>query len=271
MNRIVERFNLLKKSGGKAFIPFITAGFPDFERCLELVLEFERRGADIIEIGIPFSDPLADGPVIQTASFEALKGGMNTERVFDFVRKVREKSKVPLVFMEYYNPIFKFGEKRFLEEAHRVGVDGIIVPDLPPEESGGVVKQAKKMDLATIFLLTPVSSDLRIHLVANLSRGFIYCVSYTGVTGKKGREQEFLEPVIGKVRKFCSTPVAVGFGVSSLSDARKMAAFADAVIVGSAIIKKIMENINRENMVEKVGSFVYSLCKSIKDENNPLL
>jgi len=265
MNRIEEKFNRLKEKKEKAFIPFVTLGYPDLASTLDLVLELEKGGADLIELGIPFSDPLADGPVIQIASYEALKNGINLRRAIKFVGELRRKTQIPLIFMGYYNPIFKMGEEKFIYEAHQAGVDGIIVADLPPEEAGVLSEYSRKAGIAMIFLLTPVSSDYRIKLISRSSRGFIYCVSYTGVTGKTGIKEESLKLLLKKIRSFSSTPVAIGFGISSSQEARSISRFADGVIVGSAIIRKIMENKGKKDMVKEVGEFALSLCRAIKE------
>lgn len=267
MNRIEEKFNRLKEKKEKAFIPFLTLGYPDLSSTERLVLELEEKGADFIELGIPFSDPLADGPVIQTASNEALKNGVTLEKAIKFVKKLREKTQVPLIFMGYYNPIFKMGEKKFIQKACQAGVDGVIVADLPPEEAQVLSRCARENGIALIFLLTPVSSDYRIRLVSSISQGFIYCVSYTGVTGKIGVKERKLSLLVRKIRSLSSTPVAIGFGVSSPQEAEEISHLADGVIVGSAIIRRIMENKNKEDMVEKVGEFAFSLCQAIKNSS----
>jgi len=263
-NRIVRRFKNLREKGEKALIPFITAGYPDLKYTEDLIFELEEKGADIIELGIPFSDPLADGPVIQTASYRALRRGVTLEKTIKFVEKIRKKTSIPLIFMGYYNSIFKFGEKKFVHQASEAGVDGVIIADLPPEEAKDIQQYAMKNNLALIFLLTPVSSDDRIKLVCNSSEGFIYCVSYTGVTGQKGKEEKMLKSFIKKVRSFTSTPVAIGFGIYSPVEARKLSSLADGIIVGSAIIRKIMENEGGKDAVKKVGEFVYSLSQAVK-------
>lgn len=265
MNSIVERFTVLKDKGEKAFIPFITLGYPDLPSSMDLIFELERRGADMIELGIPFSDPLADGPVIQTASFEALRKGVNLGRAMEFVKKIREKTSIPLIFMGYYNPIFRFGEREFVHQVAKAGVDGLIVADLPPEEAKDIKMYLKGKNLALIFLLTPVSSEKRIRLVCEYSQGFIYCVSYTGVTGGEGKKEKRLSSFLEKIRFYSSTPVAIGFGISSPSQAKRMSHLADGVIVGSAIIRKIMENKDSKDMVERVGEFAHSLCQAVKE------
>ncbi|MCD6575527.1 tryptophan synthase subunit alpha [Candidatus Aerophobetes bacterium] len=264
MNRINEVFDELKREGRKALICFITLGYPDLKSTEELIFEFEKRGVDIIELGIPFSDPLADGPVIQYSSQEALRKGVSLKKAVEFVKKVRRKTSIPLVFMGYYNPIFKFGEKLFIDKALEAGVDGLILADLPPEEAGNIIPYARERNFPLIFLLTPVSSDYRIKLICRVSEGFVYCVSYTGVTGRGYREEDLLRKFIKKTRSYTEVPLCIGFGISSPFDAEKLSSFADGVIVGSAIIKRIRENENREDMIYRVGEFVLSLSRAIR-------
>lgn len=265
MNRIEEKFKELRKKKKKAFIPFLTAGDPDLETVKALVLELEKRGADIIELGVPFSDPLADGPVIQKSSQRALVKGISLNKVLDLVIELRRETQVPLILMGYYNPIFKFGEKKFIEKSSQVGLDGLIVADLPPEEAYNLRKEAERKNIDIIFLLTPVSSEKRIKLVCEYSKGFIYFVSYTGVTGGEiERIKEDLNHLVNTVRLFTSEPIGVGFGVSSPSTARKISSIADGVIVGSAIIRKIEKYQGQNNLVKKVGDFGEKLAKAIK-------
>ncbi|MDP3111022.1 MAG: tryptophan synthase subunit alpha [Thermodesulfovibrionales bacterium] len=241
MNRIERTFKELKSLNKKAFIPYIMAGDPSVERTKELVLVLEECGADIIELGVPFTDPLADGPTIQRAAERALKEGVTLKGVLTLVKDLRTKTRVPLVLMTYYNPVFKYGEERFVKDAKDAGVDGVIIPDLPPDEAGELIKTAKKAGLATIFLLAPTSTEDRIKKVATASRGFIYYVSMTGITGA----QILLDGSIGKsinnIRSITDKPVAVGFGISTPEEARTVSGISDGVIVGSAIVRKIQE------------------------------
>ena len=241
MNRIERTFKELKSLNKKAFIPYIMAGDPSVERTKELVLVLEECGADIIELGVPFTDPLADGPTIQRAAERALKEGVTLKGVLALVKDLRTKTRVPLVLMTYYNPVFKYGEERFVKDAKDAGVDGVIIPDLPPDEAGELIKTAKKAGLATIFLLAPTSTEDRIKKVATASRGFIYYVSMTGITGA----QILLDGSIGKsinnIRSITDKPVAVGFGISTPEEARTVSGISDGVIVGSAIVRKIQE------------------------------
>jgi len=184
-NRIEKKFKELKKAKKKAFVVFIMAGDPSIEATRRLVLEFDRIGVDIVELGVAFSDPLADGPTIQAASQRVLKNKINIEKVFKLVRRIRQSCQIPLALMTYYNPVFKFGEKRFLARAKKSGVDGVIIPDLIPEEAGDILKASKKLNLSKIFFLAPTSTKRRIKLVSKLSSGFIYYVSLTGVTGTR--------------------------------------------------------------------------------------
>lgn len=241
MNRIEKTFKELKPLNKKAFIPYIMAGDPSVEKTKELVLVLEECGADIIELGVPFTDPLADGPTIQRAAERALKGGVTLKGVLALVKDLRTKTRVPLVLMTYYNPVFKYGEERFVKDAKDAGVDGVIIPDLPPDEAGELIKTAKKAGLATIFLLAPTSTEDRIKKVAAAARGFIYYVSMTGITGA----QILLDGSIGKsinnIRRITDKPVAVGFGISTAEQARAISGISDGVIVGSAIVRKIQE------------------------------
>jgi tryptophan synthase alpha chain len=219
---------------------FLTAGFPSIDSTVGLVLELERGGADIIELGMPFSDPLADGPVIQQSSAIALRNGVRLSHILQYARNIRRRSSIPLVLMGYLNPILAFNPKRFFEAAASAGVDGFVLPELPPEEAEGYRDLAHRLGLALILLVTPTSPPRRIAMIDSVSSGFIYCVSTTGVTGshKRGESQEYVR----RVKRYAKrNPVLVGFGISTPKDAASYAANADGVIVGSALIKKIIE------------------------------
>lgn len=257
MNKIEKVFQDLKKRGRKAFIPYIMAGDPDLEKTKEAVLLFEKVGADIIELGIPFTDPLADGPVIQRASERALRGGITLTKVLNFTNDLRRLTQIPIVFMSYYNPVFKYGIERFVKDANLSGVDGLIVPDLPPEEAKEVITHARKANLATIFLLAPTSTEERIKKVARASTGFIYYVSITGITGARLEIDESLTDSIKKIRASAGKPVCIGFGVSNPDEASRVSAYADGVIVGSAIVKVLNES------PDKLEDFVRGLRKAI--------
>ena len=262
MSRIEAVFRKLKNKRG-AFIPFIVAGDPDLKTTEALVLKMAECGADIVELGVPFSDPLADGPTIQMASQWALKNGVNLKEIFRMAERLKGIS-TPLVLMTYFNPVFQYGLKSFAEDCRRSGIDGVIIPDLSLDEAGPWVKEAKSFKLDTIFLLAPTSSPERIKLAGRYSRGFLYYVSITGVTGTRGKLPDELEAAIGQIRKYSQKPVAVGFGISTPEQIKEVSRIADGVIVGSAIVKIIEENVNHPDLARRVGSFVTSLAETLK-------
>ncbi len=259
MTRISKTFKKLRGEGRKAFIPYVMAGDPSLARTKKLVRLLDDCGADIIELGVPFSDPLADGPTIQAAAGRALKKGVTLRKVIATVAEIRKKSEIPIVLMTYYNPVFKYGDEKFVRDATRAGVDGVIVPDLPPDEAGTLMKFSRKYGLDTIFLLAPTSTLQRMKLVAKYSTGFIYYVSITGITGAALKLDASQRKSIGAIKGITRKPVALGFGVSSPKEARAVAEFADGVIVGSAIVKKIKESSEGE-----VKRFVKSLRAAIR-------
>jgi tryptophan synthase alpha chain len=259
MNRIDKKFRELKSRHKKAFIAFITAGYPNLSVAEKLILEFAKIGVDIIELGVPFSDPLADGPVIQESSQEALKKNTHLIDILNLVRRVRKVVDIPICLMTYYNPIFCFGEERFCERAKKCGVDGVIVPDLPPEEGRSFIKCANKSGIDVICFLSPTSSLERIKFISKVSKGFIYYVSLTGVTGMRKNLPQDLINNVAEIKKYTHKPVCVGFGVSNPLQVKQISKFADGVIVGSAIVKKIKENIGRPDLIKRVSNFVKSL------------
>jgi tryptophan synthase alpha chain len=242
MSVIEERFRKLKARGKKAFIPYIMVGYPSLEVTKDVLILFEECGADVVELGVPFTDPLADGPIIQRASEMALLQGITLKKVIAFVKVVRQSIRVPLVLMTYYNPVFRYGEEAFVKDAKDAGVNGLIIPDLPPEEAGNLIRYARRESLDTIFLLAPTSNTERIKKVAKASRGFIYYVSVTGITGSRLLLDGSLEIFISGIRKFTDKPIAVGFGVSSPEEASSVSKVSDGVIVGSAIVKRLHES-----------------------------
>jgi tryptophan synthase alpha chain len=243
--RISLKFRKLKPEGGKAFIPYIMAGDPSLEKTKEVVLLFEECGADIVELGVPFSDPMADGPTIQRAAERALQNGVTLRKVVSFVREMRQLTQIPLVLMTYYNPVFKYGLEAFVADAVDAGVDGVIIPDLPPDEADDLMKLSRKSGLDTIFLLAPTSTEERIKKVARSASGFIYYVSITGITGSGLLLDGSMETLLSNIRKHTEKPIAVGFGVSKPREAGEVAHVADGVIIGSAIIKKYCEDPDR--------------------------
>lgn len=236
MSRITETF-----SRGKAFIPFITAGDPCIEITEQLIYAMENAGADIIEIGIPFSDPIAEGIVIQKAHERALAAETTLDKIFDMVERVRYKTDIPLVFMTYLNPVYVYGKKRFVKQASRIGIDGLIVPDTPFEESSELSSICKKYNIDLISMIAPTSKQ-RISAIAAQAQGFMYCVSSLGVTGMRSEFTADIKGMISLVKEVKPIPCAVGFGISTPAQAKKISSFADGVIVGSAIVKIVQEN-----------------------------
>ena len=256
MNRIENKFRELKKKNKKAFIVFITAGFPNFGITRELVLELEKNGTDLIELGVPFSDPLADGPVIQESSRLSLEAGTTLTKILTLVKSLRKQTQIPLCLMAYYNLIFCYGRKRFLNMAHASGVDGIIIPDLPPEEDKDFISDCRRYNIDTIFFLSPTTPIRRIPFINRFSRGFIYYVSLTGVTGAREKLPIDLIRNLKMIKKYTDKPVCVGFGVSKATQVTEIFRIADGVIVGSAVIKKIQDNLGKSDLVKNVGRFV---------------
>lgn len=259
MNRIDQTLETLRKKKKKAFIAFITAGDPDLKTTYELVLALEKAGADIIELGIPFSDPMADGPTIQASSMRALQKGTTIKKVFELVKKLRQKTQIPLCFMLYYNIIWNYGEERFVKDAVAYGLDGIIVPDLPPQEAVDLRQWAQKLKLATIFFIAPTTSNERIKPIAQASSGFIYYISLTGVTGVKQALPSTIKADLKRIKNLTNKPVCVGFGITSANQVRAISRLSDGVIVGSAIVKEIQKHAKDKNLVIKTARFVQSL------------
>lgn len=241
MSAIAGTFERLREQGKKAFIPYLMAGDPDLETTAQRALLLEKCGADIIELGVPFSDPVADGPAIQRAAERALKSGTTLGKVLPFVRDLRRHIRVPLVLMTYYNIIFRYNEVRFASDAVDAGVDGAIIPDLPPEEAETFTTAAGRSGLDTIFLVAPTSTRERIERIVAASTGFVYYVSMTGTTGATLALDERFAEHLEFVREASQKPVAVGFGISNAEDARAMAQIADGVIVGSALVRAFFE------------------------------
>lgn len=259
MGRIEERFNNLRKNGEKAIIIYLTAGDPSLKKTYEMILGLDDAGVDILEIGVPFSDPTADGPIIQAASQRALKGGTNLADIMDMIEEVRKVSEIPIVLFGYYNPIFVYGNERFAKRAKDAGVDGILVVDLPPEESGELRKYTDKAGIDFISLIAPTSDNNRIKKISKDVSGFIYYVSITGVTGTKKPEVADIKRDVERIRTMIGLSVGVGFGISTPEQAREVARYADGVVVGSAIIRLIEENRERKDLVERVSSFAREL------------
>ncbi|MCM1303105.1 MAG: tryptophan synthase subunit alpha [Lachnospiraceae bacterium] len=245
---------------GKVFIAFITAGDPTADNTVNCILEMERAGADLIEIGIPFSDPTAEGVVIQEANIRALKGGMTTDGAFEIVRRVREKSQIPLAFMTYANPVFHYGYEKFFIKCEELGVDAIIIPDLPFEEKREMEEPANAHNVALVSMIAP-TSESRIQAIASEAKGFIYVVSSLGVTGVRSEIRTDVGAIVESIRKVTDVPCAVGFGISTPEQAGKMAAASDGAIVGSAIVKIVAQY--GDDAPEKVYQYVKSMKEAV--------
>lgn len=251
--RITEAF-----AKGKAFIPFVTCGDPSLDVTEEIVYAMERAGADLIELGIPFSDPTAEGPVIQSANLRALSGGVTTDKIFELVKKIREKSNIPMVFMTYANVVFSYGTQRFCQNAAEAGMDGLILPDVPYEEKEEFAQIAAKYNMDLISLIAPTSHE-RISTIAKDAQGFVYCVSSLGVTGMRSQITTDIGAMVALVKAQQEIPCAVGFGISTPEQAKKMAQQADGVIVGSAIVKLC------ERYKKQCVPYIEEYVKSMKD------
>lgn len=254
--RITDAFG-----NGKVFIPFITCGDPSLEITEQLVYAMEEAGADLIELGIPFSDPTAEGPVIQAANVRALSGGVTTDKIFDMVKRIREKSAVPMVFMTYANVVFSYGTERFVEKAAKLGMDGLILPDVPFEEKGEFDAVCKQYGLDLISLIAPTSHE-RIAQIAREAEGFVYCVSSLGVTGMRSQITTDIGAMVKLVKEEKDIPCAVGFGISTPEQAKKMADQSDGAIVGSAIVK--LCGTYGEGCVPYVKEYVESMKNAIR-------
>ena len=257
---------VFSKPGHKALIAYLTVGYPSIETTLEMVPAIASSGCDIVELGIPFSDPLADGTTIQRASYQALKRGVTPKICLEVARNLRAKVDIPLVFMTYFNPVLSYGLDSFCKDCRKAGVSGLIIPDLPPEEGTELEEASLKHGLDLIYMLAPTSTDERIDIVAARSRGFIYVVSMTGVTGSRDKLPKELESFVLRVRRRTSKPLCVGFGISSADQAHRVAKVADGVIVGSRLIQLLEE----KDAATEVRSFIRSLREALNNRNDNL-
>jgi len=253
----------LKSQNEKALVAFVTAGDPDLSSTREIFSVIENSGADIIELGVPFSDPLADGPVIQLASQRSLKSGTSLKKIIQLVKEIRKDSELPIVLMSSFNPVFVYGEKKFVEDAVSAGVDGVIIPDLPPEEAGEFAGYADEKGLDMIFLVSPTSTPERVKMISGMSKGFIYYVSLTGVTGVRNALPDGLEEKVSAVKSSTPLPVMIGFGISGPEIASEASSISDGVIVGSAIVKLIADVSDPNERLERVGNLVSSIKQSM--------
>jgi len=262
MSRIASAFN---QPGHKALIPYVTVGYPSIDATLKVVPLLASSGCDIVELGIPFSDPLADGTTIQKASSSALENGVTPRLCLDVARQLSQEVDIPLVFMTYLNPVFSYGSEEFCRACASSGVSGLIIPDLPPEEGSELEVITEREGLDLIYLLSPSSTEERIRIVADRSRGFIYLVSVTGVTGARDRLPENLEAFVTKVRQVATLPLCVGFGISTPEQAKSVARIADGVIVGSRLIQ-LME---ADESMRDVADFVRDLRRALDQPDRP--
>jgi tryptophan synthase alpha chain len=263
MSNITATLNTLKEQGKKALITFVTAGDPDLATSEKIVHALIESGADLIELGFPFSDPAADGPTIQLASERSLESGTTLRGVLDMVARVRQHSNVPIVLMGYYNPVFCYGPEKFARDAATAGVDGLLLVDLPPEETGELHPFLKAAGVDLITLLAPTTGEKRSARLASAGEGFLYYVSMTGVTGSKQVDAGAIAAAVNDLKKLSPIPVAVGFGVATPEDVRAVAGVADAVVVGSALVKRIAEFSDSPSLLDEVRGFVRQLKAAI--------
>ncbi|HKQ66617.1 MAG TPA: tryptophan synthase subunit alpha [Methylomirabilota bacterium] len=265
MSRLDETFARLRARGERALMPYFTAGDPSLADTRRLVVEAARRGADVIELGVPFSDPLADGPVVQRAGTRALAAGATVPRVLETVAGLRAETDVPLVLMTYYNPVLAFGLKAFARTAVDAGADGAIVVDMPPEESEPLASEAASAGLDLVYMVAPTSTLQRVRLIAKTSRGFIYVVSVTGVTGERKDLPADLTSQIDVLRGVTATPLCVGFGISTPAHAADVGRIADGVVVGSAIVRLVEARAGSPTLVDDVGKFIAELKAPLRE------
>jgi tryptophan synthase alpha chain len=264
MNRIVERFALLKREGKKGFVVYIGAGDPNLEATRQFGLAFDKAGVDVFELGVPFSDPLADGLVNQLAAQRGLESGTTPKKVLDTVAEIRKESQIPVVLYIYFNLIHKVGMERFIADAAHAGVDGLLVLDLPPEESKNYEALMRKAGLCNIYLVAPTTPDDRIELIVKRGAGFIYYISREGVTGMQKQVSDTIASMTAKIRAHTDLPIAIGFGISNPEQARTVAQHAEAIVVGSAVVNQIAQHGKDNDLVPRVGEFVKTLVSAVK-------
>jgi tryptophan synthase alpha chain len=265
MNRIEKRFAALKKEGRKGLVVYIGAGDPDLEATHELALAFDKAGADVLELGIPFSDPLADGLVNQLAAQRGLQSGTTPSKVLETVKAIRRDSQIPIVFFVYYNLLHRYGVSKFIQDSAEVGLDGILILDLPPEESEDYSQLMENAGLCPVFLVAPTTPDSRIDSIVEHGKGFIYYVSREGVTGMQTKVSGNISNMTDLIHQRTNLPIAVGFGISNPDQAKEVAKMGDAIVVGSAIVHKIAEHGKSDRLVPTVAAFVESLAKAVKE------
>jgi len=264
MGRIGKKFESLRKKNEKALIVYLTAGDPSLDVTQELILQLEKACVDILEIGVPFSDPTADGPVIQAASQRALKTGTTLERVLTMIADIRRDSQIPIVLFGYYNPIFAYGVEKFAQTAQKAGVDGILVVDLPPEEAQELRRHTDPVGLDFISLVAPTTGKDRLKAILGNATGFLYTISITGVTGTAAPKIEDIAREVGKIRKLTKMPIVVGFGISSAAQAEEIAVFADGIVIGSAVVRLIDENRNHSELLKIIADYTKEIKKRLR-------
>jgi tryptophan synthase alpha chain len=262
LSRITESFAQLKRTGRKGFIPFITAGDPDLQTTGELIVELARLDPVVIELGVPFSDPMADGPTIQRSSERALRRIFGLEEILETTRQIRARVDTPIILFSYYNPLLQFGTQRLAQEARRAGIDGVLVTDLIPEEADELAAALRREDLDMIFLVAPTSTDERLRMVAARASGFIYAVSRAGITGARASVSAEAEKLVQRVRQFSDLPVAVGFGISTPEQVAEVSCYADAVVVGSALVAEIERLDGMSDVALRIGEFARRLLSN---------
>ncbi|HEX8722285.1 MAG TPA: tryptophan synthase subunit alpha [Pyrinomonadaceae bacterium] len=259
MSRITDAFNDLRAAGRGGFVPYITAGDPDLEATRALLVELARSGSTLIELGVPFSDPVADGPTIQRASERALRRGVGLADVIEVVASARRETDVPVILFSYFNPLLQFGVERLADECVRAGVEGVLATDLVPEESAEFNATLNARGLDQIFLAAPTTSDARLSMIGGRASGFVYAVSRAGVTGAREQMSEEARRLVGRVRGVTDLPVAVGFGISTPAQVADVWSYADAAVVGSALVSEIEKHAGEPDLVARVGAFARSL------------
>lgn len=262
MSRISQKFNELKEQNKKALITFVTIGDPNLEGTKKIVEEMEEKGADLIELGVPYSDPIAEGPVIQAASVRALKNNIRIKDIMNMVKEIRQTVKVPLIYLLYFNCIFKYGAEKFFTECRESGVDGVIIPDLPYEERDEIDGVASKYDVDIITMVSPVSRE-RVEMISKDARGFLYCVSSLGVTGVRSRFDTDFNEFFSQINRCTGIPKAIGFGISTPEQIRELKGYSDGLIVGSAMVKQIEKSSSIEEAVSNVGEYVKVLREAL--------
>ena len=264
MNRIIERFDRLKREHQKGFIVYLGAGDPNLEATRQLALAFDRLGVDVLELGVPFSDPLADGPVNQLAAQRGLESGTTPPKLLETVAAIRRESQIPIVLYIYFNLLHRRGVEQFISDAAKAGVDGLLVLDLPPEESDNYEALMREVGLCNIYLVAPTTPDERIELIVKRAAGFIYYVSREGVTGMQAKVADTIGQMTAKIRAHTSLPIAVGFGISTPEQARTVAASAEAVVVGSAIVDQVARHGKGPDLIKRVSEFTETLVQAVK-------